>query len=716
MPYGAEATKKLYIVYMGERKHEDPQHVTASHNDMLTSLLESKEEALASIVYSYRHGFSGFAAMLTESQAKLLAETHPESPEVISIRPSRNYQLHTTRSWNFLGLNNVHPTELLRKSNFGDGVIIGIIDTGIWPESKSFNDDGYGPTPSRWKGICQVGEAFDANNCSRKIIGARYYTAGISDRNRKLDFMSPRDAYGHGTHTASTAAGSIVENVSFHGLGAGVARGGAPRARLAIYKALWNGGGNTATVLKAIDDAIHDGVDILSLSIRVLEESFGTLHAVARGITVVYSAGNDGPVPQTLSNTAPWVITVAASTIDRSFPTVITLGDHRSFVGQSIFYNTTKGTNYKALAFGGSCNEESLNGTDLAGTIVLCVVFSVSSDYSLYQDALKGVLKAGGEGIIMATYTNNFLEMTEECKGITCVFVDFVIAHQIGMYIGSESAPVASVKRTSNVIGKEVLAPKVATFSSRGPSVLDPGVLKPDIAAPGVSILAAKKNSYAFLSGTSMACPHVAGVAALLKSMHPNWSHAAIKSALVTTASTTDQHGMPIQAEGLPRKIADPFDYGGGHIDPNRAADPGLIYDIDPKDYFKFFNCTLQTFEMCDTKLQHVSYLNLPSISIPNLKSSLTVWRTVTNVGEVDAVYKAIPEPPPGVQMVVEPSILVFNAVNKAHTFKITFKPTSKVQGDYTFGSLTWWDGGVHSVKIPIAVRIVIRDLYADIA
>ncbi|XP_038981939.1 subtilisin-like protease SBT3.5 [Phoenix dactylifera] len=719
MPYGAEATKKLYIVYLGERKHEDPHHVTASHHDMLTSLLGSKEEASASIVYSYRHGFSGFAAMLTESQAKLLAE----SPEVISVRPSRNYQLLTTRSWNYLGMNYVHPTKLLRKSNFGDGIIIGIIDTGIWPESKSFNDDGYGPIPSRWKGKCEVGEAFDSNNCGRKIIGARYYTAGIDKKNLKSEYLSPRDFIGHGTHTASIAAGSVVENVSFHGLAAGVARGGAPKARLAIYKALWKtdqggGAGSSATVLKAIDDAIHDGVDILSLSISVEEDSFGTLHAVARGITVVYAAGNAGPIPQTLSNTAPWVITVAASTIDRSFPTVITLGDHRSFVGQSIFYNSTEGTesNFKALAFGGSCDKESLNGTNLAGTIVLCAVTSLSSDLSLYQDALTGVLKAGGEGIIMATYTNNNLEMTEECKGITCVFVDFVIGYQIGMYIYTESTPVVRVKRTRNVIGKEVLSPKVAIFSSRGPSILPPGVLKPDIAAPGVSILAAKENSYIFGSGTSMACPHVAGVAALLKSMHPNWSHAAIKSALVTTASIADEYGMPIQAEGFPRKIADPFDYGGGHIDPNKAADPGLIYDIDPKDYHKFFNCTLKTIEICDTKLRHASYLNLPSISIPNLKSSMTVWRTVTNVGKVDAVYKAIPEPPPGVQMVVEPPILVFDAVNKTQTFKITFETTRKVQGDYTFGSMTWWDGGVHSVKIPIAIRIVIQDFYANIA
>ncbi|RWW55190.1 hypothetical protein BHE74_00038194, partial [Ensete ventricosum] len=233
----------LHIVYMGERKHENPDHVTASHHDMLTSLL-----------------------------------------------------------------------------------------------GRSFNDDGYSPVPSRWRGVCQVGDAFGANNCSRKLIGARYYTAGVDESNLSVDYLSPRDYNGHGTFTASVAAGSVVRDASFHGLAVGDARGGAPRARLAVYKAVWgsgrgSGAGNTATVLAAIDDAIHDGVDVLSLSLVLLEEdSFGSLHAVANGITVVYAAGNQGPIPQSLFNTAPWVITVAASTIDRSFPTLITLGNNQSLV------------------------------------------------------------------------------------------------------------------------------------------------------------------------------------------------------------------------------------------------------------------------------------------------------------------------------------------------------------------------------------------------
>jgi subtilisin family serine protease len=181
--------------------------------------------------------------------------------------------------------------------------------------------------------VCQVGQGWDRSNCSRKIIGARFYSAGASQEDLDSDYLSPRDKNGHGTHVASTAAGSVAEGVSFQGLAGGVARGGAPRARIAIYKVGWASGNvSSAGVLAAIDDAIHDGVDILSLSLTAEEYSFGALHAVQKGIAVVYSAGNDGPTPQTVANTAPWVITVAASKMDRAFPTVIKLGNNESIV------------------------------------------------------------------------------------------------------------------------------------------------------------------------------------------------------------------------------------------------------------------------------------------------------------------------------------------------------------------------------------------------
>ncbi|XP_039122246.1 subtilisin-like protease SBT3.5 [Dioscorea cayenensis subsp. rotundata] len=717
----AEASSKLYVVYLGEKQHEDPNVVAADHHDMLTAQLGSKEEALSSILYNYKHGFSGFAAMLTESQAKTIGEL----PEVMSIRPSRTYKIQTTRSWDYLGLHYNEPKGLLHDSHQGEDIIIGMVDTGIWPESPSFSDADLGPIPSRWKGICQTGQAFNSSNCNRKIIGARWYTMGVDPEQLKEEYLSARAFNNHGTHTASTAAGVLVRNVSAHGLAAGAARGGAPRARLAIYKTCWgsNGDCSEAAVLKAIDDAIHDGVDVLSLSIGPVGGKGyleGSLNAVAKGITLVFAGGNGGPATRNLINELPWVITVAASTIDRSFPTVITLGNGQKLVGQAIYYQPTN-ISFKPLYFGGSCSVDSLNNTDVVGSIVLCSpaeIISFSPRYDPYI-AANNVIKANGAGIIYAMYTTNLLFFFESCNNylVICAIVDFGIAREIQKYGNITSLegtkPMIKVSLTRDVAGQRVPSPNIAFFSSRGPSALFPELLLPDIAAPGVSIVAAMRDSYDFLSGTSVACPHISGIVALLKSLHPSWSPAAIKSALVTTASITNEHGWPIEAEGLPRKLADPFDFGGGHVNPNKAADPGLIYDIDPKDYLKYFNCSIGIPDACDST-KPLYYLNLPSISIPNLKSTVTVWRTVTNVGSTNAVYKAIPESPVGVEMVVEPPVLVFNCTHKVQTFKVEFTAVFKMQGDYKFGSLTWYDKDDHRVRIPIAIRIVIQDFFSD--
>ncbi|CAO2177919.1 unnamed protein product [Urochloa humidicola] len=421
-------------------------------------------------------------------------------------------------------------------------------------------------------------------------------------------------------------------------------------------------------------------------------------------------------MPQVVRNTAPWVITVAASKIDRSFPTVIKLGNKQQIVGQSLYYEgkNSTGSTFRLLAYGDLCTADALNGTDVRGQIVLCVALQLPP-LVLFPLALKNVLDAGASGLIFAQYSMDILNAAADCESIPCVLVDFDMANRIGNYMGDASSPVAKIEPARSVTGEEAVAPIVAAFSSRGPSIDYPEVIKPDIAAPGASILAAKGDSYALLSGTSMATPHVAGVIALLKSLHPNWSPAALKSAIMTTASITDARSMPILAQGLPRKIADPFDYGGGNINPNKAAEPGLIYDIDPSDYDKFFGCTFKKFVQCNATMLPGYHLNLPSIAIPVLRRPITVSRTVTNVGEVDAVYLATTESPAGTKMDVEPSILVFNATNKAITFQVKLSPLWRLQGDYTFGSLTWHNDQ-KTVRIPIAVRMTIHDFYADVA
>ncbi|XP_058085387.1 subtilisin-like protease SBT3.9 [Magnolia sinica] len=739
------AASSVHIVYMGERQHHDPMVVSNSHLDMLASVLGSKEAASESLIYSYRHGFSGFAAKLTESHAQTIAEF----PGVVHVTPNRFHKPHTTRSWDFLGLDLHSQTNLLSGSNMGDGVIIGVVDTGIWPESESFNDKGLGPVPSRWKGVCQSGQRFNSTNCNRKLIGARWYIKGLQAELGKdlnitgVDYLSPRDGEGHGTHTSAIAAGSLVENVSYKGLGIGTARGGAPKARLAMYKVCWsttlsNFCSTSADILKAFDDAIHDGVDVLSLSLGPSPLSLyfdvderngiavGAFHAVAKGITVVCAAGNDGSVAQTVSNTSPWVITVAASSIDRAFPTVITLGNNRTITGQGMFTGN-KEIGFVGLVYPLDAGEVVLT-TASAASLLSADDITIAGKVALFfgsSPILEYAVKdAGGVGIIFA---RNPSIPVSPCSELPCIEVDREIGMQLLYYIRSSRSPLVKLSPSKTLVGKP-LSTKVAFFSSRGPSAIAPAILKPDVAAPGVNILSAvpynsSYGGYRFLRGTSMACPHVSGIVALLKSIHPQWSPAAIKSALVTTASTSDESGGPIFADGYPRKVADPFDYGGGIVNPNRAAYPGLIYDMGMEDYLHYL-CSMgytnsaisrltQNSTVCPIDPPSILNLNLPSITVPNLNTSITILRTVTNVGPVNSVYNASIEPPPTIHATVQPHILIFNSTAKKLSFTVTLSSTRKVIGGYYFGSLTWSDG-VHTVRSPISVKPEIIPSYVD--
>ncbi|CAD6253454.1 unnamed protein product [Miscanthus lutarioriparius] len=665
----------IYVVYMGRKMHDDPSVVMASHHAALTSILGSKDEALNSIVYSYKHGFSGFAAKLTEAQAEELRKY----PGVVRVRPNTYHKLHTTRSWDFLGMSygqqpSASSSRLLRKAKYGEDVIVGVIDGGIWPESRSFDDTGYGPVPKRWKGVCQTGQAFNASNCNRKIIGARWYNCDAREEGLKGEYKSARDADGHGTHTASTIAGSPV---CFCDCG-------------------------LASIVAAIDAAIGDGVDVLSMSLggSEIEE---TQHAVSAGITVVLSGGNNGPVQQSVSNALPWGITVAATTVDRYFPTVIILVGGEKLVGQSLFYHNRSAASNSNDDFTSlylvtkGCDRKNLGSANITGKIIVC--FAPPFPQSTYPPpaefymATQAAIAGGAKGIIFEQYSTDILDSQMYCQGhMPCVAVDRETIFRIQY---SEST-VAKISPAATVVGAQVASPRVATFSSRGPSAQFPA----RHSCPGVSILAAKGDSYELMSGTSMACPHVSSVVALLKAVHPDWSPAMLKSAIVTTASVTDRFGIPIQANSLQRKPADAFDMGGGIIQPDKAIDPGLVYDITPEEY---------------TDTDEIVQLNLPSIAVPDLKKSITVSRTVTNVGPAKATYRAVVEAPAGLRMSVEPPVIAFQKGGARNaTFKVTFVAKQRVQGGYAFGSLTWLDDGKHSVRIPIAVRTVVRDFVAD--
>ncbi|KAK4841300.1 hypothetical protein QYF36_002393 [Acer negundo] len=691
-----EAKSNVHIVYLGERQHDDPKLVIDSHHEMLTKTVGSKEEASKLMVYNYKHGFSGFAARLTESQAQKLSET----PGVVRVIPNSIFSLQTTRSWDFLGLSIDSPNNLLYKSKLGEGSIIGLLDTGIWPESEAFSDEGLGPVPSSWKD-------------------------------------------GHGTHTSSTAAGAFVKNANYKGLGNGVARGGAPLARLAMYKVCWHVEGGqcaAADILKAFDEAIHDGVHVISVSIAseipLLPEvdqhnaiATGSFHAVAKGIPVVCAAGNDGPTSQTVQNTAPWILTVAASSTDRAFPTLITLGNNKTLTGQSTY--TGKTIDFTGIVFleldelytasaEGKNEALLLNATLVAGKVVL--IFPSSP----LRVNLTQVKATGVAGVLLAR--NPAYAFAHCLDDFACIEVSPEVASQILLYARSTRFPVVKVLPSSTFDSK-LVSPKVAIFSARGPNSIAPEILKPDIAAPGVNILAASSpispfsfNGFDVLSGTSMATPHVSGIVALLKLAHPDWSPAAIKSALVTTAWKNGPSGSPISAQGTPIKIADPFDFGGGIVNPNEAADPGLVYDMTTDDYIHYL-CAMSYNNyaisgligkptMCPTETPSILDVNVPSLTISSImNSTIVLTRTVTNVGDPKSVYKAVIEPPVGIIVSVKPEVLVFDSATKKMSYSVAVSTTHQVNTGYYFGSLTWTDG-IHAVRIPLSVRT--KKTYAD--
>ncbi|VVB12216.1 unnamed protein product [Arabis nemorensis] len=720
----------VYIVYLGERQHDDPDVVAESHHRMLESVFESPEAARESIIYNYHHGFSGFAAKLTDSQAKKLSDR----PDVFQVSQNRNVELQGTRVYDYLGLSPSLPKGILHDSDMGSDIVIGFLDTGIWPESEAYNDKGLGPIPKHWKGECVAGQAFDpAKHCNKKLVGAKYFYEGWKESNPGVklgrnEFISARDGGLHGTMTSSIAASSFVPNASYiGGLAHGVLRGGAPKARIAMYKVVFHKefGGIVASVMKAFDEAIKDGVDVLSVSLSstsmplrpytaITEDlEIGAFHAVTKGIPVITGAGNAGPDAYTVSNVAPWLLTVGATSLDRSFHVDLTFGNNITISGQSY---------YTAEEISGDlvCVEDWRKiPSSVDGKVGLAFV----EDDQDSREAAMSIDIAQASAVIIARSSDN---IPEDMYGTQVVFVDYEVGSKILQYMHSSSSPTVKITTAKTVVGRP-LPTTVSGFSSRGPSSQSPSILKPDIVAPGMMILGAVpgispyRNKFEIGQGTSYSTPVVASIVALLKALHPDWSPAALKSAIMTTAWKTDPHGQPIFAEGKPRKLADPFDYGAGLVNAERAKDPGLVYDMNLDDYIHYFcasgyndtSITILTGKQtkCGTPLPSLFDVNYPAITIPDLKERVTATRTVTNVGPVDSVYKAVIVPPKGVKITVEPETLVFNSSTKKLVFKVRVSSSHKSNTGYFFGSFTWTDG-TRNVTIPLSART--RVLHLD--
>jgi subtilisin family serine protease len=726
-------------------------------------------------IYSYRYGLNGFAARMSVAQAQKLEH----QPEVVNVWEDEIRPMATRYSPTFLDLFNSENGLRSVDGLNGDGVVIGIIDSGITPEHPALQDSreadmpsacrsSWGETtllgkwlcrrykkmpgvpvfeePEDWNGACVAGERFTADDCNNKLIGARWFIDGAVETGPIDDgeIRSARDADGHGTHTATTAAGNRV-SASIFGTLIGDVEGMAPKARIAAYKACWLRPGdtrascNTSDLANAIDSAVADGVDVISYSVgssltrTTAPDDLALLAAAKAGVIAVVAAGNEGPNLGTIGSPAgsPAVITVAASTRDgesnveameiRTPPAIAgkyavkeanftpPLADSDP-IEASLIIVDDEDTSLESGETGSESDgcQALVNSSEVDGQIAF-----MQRTGCRFDDMVKNAADAGAVAALVYNIAGDPIVMNGE-PGLSDIPALMLGQADANLFLAEFDAgnEVTAVLEKGFLLTSSDLGNDMAGFSARGPAPV-PDILKPDVTAPGVNILAGFSpdsaystpgENFAYLSGTSMSTPHVAGVAALLRQAHPDWSPAAIKSALMTTARQD-----VASSSGL--SDANPFDFGAGHIVPNAANDPGLVYDVTDAEY-DAFACGIEAPSVPETRCDELAdagmsfearQLNLATITMSELANSQTVTRRVTNVSDEAGSYTADVSPPPGTRVEVVPNSLTV-APGESATFDVTITYESGTLDFWRFGSLTW-RSETHDVYSPITVK-----------
>jgi subtilisin family serine protease len=706
--------------------------------------LEAKQAALAEkenvqIRRKYTAALNGFSATLTADQAVNLAK----NPGVLAVAPDTQQapDYSTTDFLKLSGANGTWNRQFGGKAGAGKGVVVGVIDSGYTPGSQFFAGNDVAPLKgnpqvgvpyrtaggsiamlkadgSTFEGECQKGEEFNGTACNSKVLSARYFSDAFEESVAKQDrapeeLISPVDVGSHGTHTASTAAGNADVETFVDGRSFGMTGGIAPAAKLSIYKICWEdndpdtGGCYTSSAVDAINQAVLDGVDVLNYSISGTTSSttdpvsMAFLSAASAGIFVATSAGNSGPESSTVNHGEPWVTTVAASSFSQELQGTVEFSDGSKFRGASIMNREVAGAGVVLAANAASgqaadpalCAPGSLDPTRIAGKVVVC-------DRGVYDRVAKSaeVARGGGVGMILVNLAASSLDADKH--SVPTVHVNPPATAAIKAKVAANPAITVSLVNTDTTGLPAEAQPQIAGFSSRGPLLAtDSDLLKPDVAAPGVAVLAgvspigAGGDEFGFMSGTSMASPHVAGFGALILGKNPIWSPAAVKSAMMTTASDVEL------ADGS--KNTDVLATGAGQVDPGRVLDPGLVYDASTDDYLRFIQGTGVDLGMPGLGSTRPRDMNVPSFSLGNLAGRIEVTRTVTAL--TPGVYSAKASVP-GVKVTVTPSVLSFGAAGEKRTFKVAFENQSAKLGEFAAGSLTW-QGANKTVTSPIAVR-----------
>ena len=742
--------------------------------------------------YRYRTTLAGFSARLTAAQADRLRRLPgvaavttdrirssrprrsqtPQEPEVVNAGDASTALQGAAAAApavtapetdlggqpvEYLGLPEGLWARLGGPDQAGDGIVVGVIDTGIYPDHPSFADtpiapDGtvnyigpaYDAPPATWKGTCQEGENFPATSCNNKLIGARFFLDGFgADKIAEEDFLSPRDADGHGTGIASIAAGNYGVDPQYLGndLGLGVISGIAPRGRIAAYKAAWIVPSLDGSVLSdsdaaaAIDTAVADGVDILNLSLGAVIETLGPfsnpsvlleplalgfLRAFDAGVVVVNSAGNAGPeIGIDSPALAPWIIAAGASGLGTTFATTVTVsGGPDGPVLTAPGISPTPGVDSLPIIVGTNaaapgadpaeaerCAPNTLDPALVQGKVVLCRPRgAISTSLTLHQ--------LGAAAGLFYTATRTFRYNPEE------YWLPTVILNPAdGMAIRDlvTSSPNATVSFPAGTVTPTTGGDILLRFSSRGPAFIYPSILKPDLVAPGAAIIAAHTPDVPIggfsieppglfrpLFGTSFSSPVTVGAAALLLDLHPEFGPSEVMSALMTTANPALLHDDP----GVPSLPTTPREIGAGRIDPNRAADPGLVLTETTSRFEAFLLTEVPDRDPAQRSVD-ASDLNRPSIAFDPLVGTRSTDRAFTSVDSQPGSWSASFSGLAGVEATAEPAQFSI-APGESRTVRFTFQPIAAPAGEYVDGAVVLTnevDG--RTVRLPIVLRPV---------
>lgn len=654
-------------------------------------------------------------------------------PDVASVEIAKVEKLDTDSSNQFIGTPSFWQNlgGGSTGTNAGEGIVIGVIDSGIYNPSSTLTTTGIHPSlrdpspiggdysawPGGYKGVCAPSspQAQDGSfgACNDKLIGAWWYNGGGIAFPGEVD--SPMDEDGHGTHTATTAGGNGGTDSPF-----GTVSGVAPRARIIAYKVCWeedpaisdDGGCNGGDSVSAINQALIDGVDVLNYSISGgnspwtdgVEVAFR--NANAAGVIVSASAGNAGTVGSVAHN-SPWLITVAASTQAREFKGYVTnlsggTGTAPSpLVGASLYPGSVTGQIKLAPVQAGEsvapslCQQPYAPGTFSATDIVICRR-GVNARVLKYANVFAG---GAGGGIIVNAADNQGI-VADYCAKV-CIHLEknatleSVAGEALVTYVQS-----GTVNGTADG-GVKIMGAgdKMAGFSSMGPSPIK-NVLKPDVTLIGVDVNAghtafvwdndfADGELFQVIGGTSMSSPHNAGVTALMRQKYPTWTPFEIKSALMTTAKTS-----VVKPDGV--TAADPFNMGAGRVDLTKVFSAGLVLDE-----------TIPNFANANPSAGgNPATLNLASAANESCPVECTWTRTVKNTLNVAATWNVSGSTSP-VTVTATPASFTIPA---GGTQVITIKADVRgqpIDGVWKFGEfrLTEAASRAPAVHFPIAVK-----------